>query len=63
MRTGARAHCCRDDHRRAGVGKLKHPWLVDEFGDDAVELGQGIKFALDPHGIFNPGCVFEESKA
>jgi glycolate oxidase len=46
-----------------GVGKLTRPWLVDEVGDDAVELGQRIKVALDPDGTFNPGCVFEEAKA
>jgi glycolate oxidase len=46
-----------------GVGKLTRPWLVDEVGDEAVELGQRMQFALDPDGIFNPDFRFEESKA
>ncbi len=43
-----------------GVGKLKRPWLADQVGDDALDLGQRIKAALDPHGILNPGTIFED---
>jgi glycolate oxidase len=43
-----------------GVGKLKRPWLVDQIGDDALDIAQRIKTALDPDGILNPGTIFEE---
>jgi glycolate oxidase len=41
-----------------GVGKLKRPWLVDQVGPVALDLGQRIKDAWDPDGILNPGAVF-----
>jgi glycolate oxidase len=40
-----------------GVGRLKKPWLVDQIGEDALELNRRVKHALDPHGILNPGAV------
>jgi glycolate oxidase len=46
-----------------GVGKLKRPWLVEQVGDEALELGERIKSALDPDGLLNPGSVFEELNA
>ncbi|GAA2082450.1 FAD-linked oxidase C-terminal domain-containing protein [Pseudolysinimonas kribbensis] len=46
-----------------GVGKLKRPWLVDQIGPDALDLGQRIKRALDPDGILNPGSIYEEHHA
>jgi glycolate oxidase len=42
-----------------GVGKVKRPWLVDQIGEDALELAQRIKSAFDPDGILNPGTIFE----
>ena len=41
-----------------GVGRLKKPWLVDQIGEDALELNRKIKNALDPQGILNPGAIF-----
>ncbi len=38
-----------------GVGTLKLPWVVEQLGEDVVELSKKIKNALDPLGILNPG--------
>ncbi|MDX1511390.1 MAG: FAD-linked oxidase C-terminal domain-containing protein [Nitriliruptorales bacterium] len=38
-----------------GVGALKLPWLGDQVGDDVRDVNAGIKCALDPDGILNPG--------
>jgi FAD/FMN-containing dehydrogenase len=38
-----------------GVGVLKAGLLAEQLGDDAMELNQRIKQALDPQGILNPG--------
>jgi glycolate oxidase len=40
-----------------GVGVLKRPYLEMALGPLAVELMQGLKKALDPKGILNPGKV------
>ena len=42
-----------------GVGRLKRPWLGAQLGPDALALNRRIKAALDPHGILNPGAVFD----
>ncbi len=42
-----------------GVGRLKRPWLSDYIGEDALELNQRIKRALDPANILNPGAVLD----
>jgi glycolate oxidase len=42
-----------------GVGRLKRSWLPAYLGPDALALNHRIKAALDPHGILNPGAVFE----
>ena len=42
-----------------GVGRLKRPWLVDSIGEDALELNNRIKSALDPQNILNPGAVYD----
>jgi len=44
-----------------GVGLLKRHWLRRELGDTQWELQWGIKKLFDPHGILNPGKVFEPS--
>jgi glycolate oxidase len=40
-----------------GVGVLKRPYLEMALGPLAVEVMAGIKYALDPKGILNPGKV------
>jgi glycolate oxidase len=46
-----------------GVGMLKRPYLEMALGPLAVEMMQGIKQALDPKGILNPGKVLPVSSA
>jgi len=41
-----------------GVGRLKRPWLVDQIGEDLLEISHKVKKALDPAGILNPGTIF-----
>jgi glycolate oxidase len=42
-----------------GVGLAKKPWLRQQFGDDSLELMRQIKRTLDPHGLLNPGKMFD----
>ena len=44
-----------------GVGRLKRPWLVDQIGEDLLEISHNVKRALDPAGILNPGTIFAAS--
>lgn len=41
-----------------GVGRLKRPWLVDQIGEDLLDVSHRVKLALDPQQILNPGAVF-----
>ncbi|MFB6071203.1 MAG: FAD-binding oxidoreductase [Halanaeroarchaeum sp.] len=41
-----------------GIGRGKREYLVPEHGEDAVAVMRGIKAALDPNGILNPGKIF-----
>ncbi|MBA2549463.1 MAG: FAD-binding oxidoreductase, partial [Nocardioidaceae bacterium] len=41
-----------------GVGTLKRDLLVREVGEVSMRVHRGIKTALDPMGILNPGKVF-----
>ncbi|KAI9209584.1 uncharacterized protein BJ171DRAFT_453730 [Polychytrium aggregatum] len=45
-----------------GIGKGKMKLLVEELGENAIELMRKIKDAVDPNGIMNPGKVFWTKK-
>lgn len=46
-----------------GIGTEKKPYLA-EFGDPAMlALMRRIKAAFDPHGILNPGTIFDSDPA
>jgi alkyldihydroxyacetonephosphate synthase len=38
-----------------GVGYEHVPWFVKEYGPQGMEALKGLKNALDPAGIMNPG--------
>ncbi|MGZ4541434.1 MAG: FAD-binding oxidoreductase [Blastococcus sp.] len=42
-----------------GVGLLKKPGLHHELSAEVVALHRAVKQAFDPHGILNPGKVFD----
>ena len=42
-----------------GVGLAKKPWLRQQMGDASLELMRQIKRTLDPHGLLNPGKIFD----
>ena len=42
-----------------GIGTAKVGWLVRDRGVDAVRAMRAIKDAWDPHGILNPGVIFD----
>lgn len=42
-----------------GVGLLKMPGLAQELSEPVIAIHREIKKALDPHGILNPGKVFQ----
>jgi D-lactate dehydrogenase (cytochrome) len=46
---------CTGEH---GVGLHKIDYLVEELGEDAVDLMRGIKQTFDPDNILNPGKIF-----
>jgi glycolate oxidase len=46
-----------------GVGRLKRPWLVEQIGEDLLEISHRVKRALDPDGILNPGTIFAAEAA
>jgi len=41
-----------------GVGKIKREWLATEIGPVGLRVHRGIKAALDPDNLFNPGSMF-----
>lgn len=46
---------CTGEH---GVGIGKQQCLVDELGEDTVDVMRTLKRALDPENLFNPGKIF-----
>ncbi len=49
---------CTGEH---GVGVHKIDYLVEELGDDVVDLMRGVKQTFDPDNIMNPGKIFRLS--
>jgi FAD/FMN-containing dehydrogenase len=43
-----------------GIGFSKAPYLSLELSPDVIALMQRVKSAFDPHGILNPGKIWEE---
>lgn len=42
-----------------GIGLEKKPWLAHSRNEAEIALMRTLKRALDPHGILNPGKVFD----
>jgi glycolate dehydrogenase FAD-linked subunit len=42
-----------------GVGLAKKPWLRHQLGDASFMLLKQVKAAIDPHGLLNPGKIFD----
>lgn len=42
-----------------GVGLAKKPFLRRQLGDASYELLRLVKRSLDPHGLLNPGKIFD----
>ncbi|QUW20521.1 glycolate oxidase subunit GlcD [Sporosarcina sp. Marseille-Q4063] len=45
-----------------GVGAMKLPYLHLKIGEAGVEVLRGIKNAIDPNHIMNPGKIFSKSE-
>ena len=42
-----------------GLGKIKRHWMPLQLSALQIEVMRQIKHALDPHGLFSPGNIFE----
>ena len=45
---------CTGEH---GVGLGKRDLLIEEFGEDAIDVMRQLKLTFDPNNIMNPGKV------
>ena len=45
--------------QRAQFGLVKKKYLAETRSEAEVAIMRGIKRVLDPHGIMNPGKVFD----
>ena len=45
---------CTGEH---GVGLGKRDLLIEEFGEDAIDVMKQLKLTFDPNNIMNPGKV------
>ena len=43
-----------------GIGFAKAPYLSLELAPEVIALMQRVKAAFDPHGILNPGKIWQE---
>lgn len=43
-----------------GIGRLKAPYLKQEWGDKLYDAMKEVKLIFDPDGIFNPGVMFSD---
>lgn len=43
-----------------GTGRNMAPFVRYEWGDEAFQLMKAVKQLFDPHGILNPGVIFNE---
>ena len=45
-----------------GTGRNMAPFVRREWGDEAYALMKDVKALFDPHGILNPGVIFNEDE-
>jgi len=45
-----------------GIGHEKPHYMHLQFGDAQMDIMKGIKRLIDPMGIMNPGCLFDEAR-
>ena len=43
-----------------GIGRLKAPYLKQEWGEELYSAMQELKRIFDPEGIFNPEVMFSD---
>lgn len=44
-----------------GIGRVRRGWMKAELGDEGAALLRGLKAALDPKGIMNPGVLIPDA--